>query len=214
MRRSFRLSLAALSVSTFAAPLHAAAAPRQGLTHRYHRARTRQPRRLGIASALCGDDQLRRQIEQVWRDPVKPDRHARGLRGERRCARPRAPALPEGVAEISRSNCSGCHDFTANSDRSIVRGRPIAKRGTGPAAALAASIRNGSHGSWGGGSMPPHPRHDGRAGGRHCAMDHDSRPAIRPFNIRSARAAHSAWRRAASRGRVPAWCCPHTTQAR
>jgi cytochrome c len=62
--------------------------------------------------------------------------------------------LPDGVAEIGRSNCTGCHDFAANSAGPSFAA--IAKRG-GAAAALAVSIRNGSHGKWGGGSMPPHP---------------------------------------------------------
>jgi cytochrome c551/c552 len=62
--------------------------------------------------------------------------------------------LPDGVAEIGRSNCTGCHDFTANSAGPSFAA--IARRG-GPAATLAASIRNGSHGKWSGGSMPPHP---------------------------------------------------------
>jgi cytochrome c len=63
-------------------------------------------------------------------------------------------ALPDGIAEIGRSNCTGCHDFTANLAGPSFAA--IAKRG-GPAATLAASIRNGSHGKWGSGSMPPHP---------------------------------------------------------
>ena len=64
----------------------------------------------------------------------------------------------EGVAEISRSNCTGCHDFNASSAgpsfaaiSNRYAGKPTA------VALLADHIRNGSHGSWGAGRMPPHP---------------------------------------------------------
>lgn len=69
-----------------------------------------------------------------------------------------AAALPDGVAEISRSNCTGCHDFTSNSAGPSFAA--IGKRYAGKSSAvamLADHIRNGSHGAWGGGSMPPHP---------------------------------------------------------
>jgi len=70
----------------------------------------------------------------------------------------KAGPLPEALVQISRSNCSGCHDFTANSAGPSFAA--IGKRYAGQAAAvgmLAGHIRNGSHGSWGSGSMPPHP---------------------------------------------------------
>jgi cytochrome c551/c552 len=70
----------------------------------------------------------------------------------------KAGTLPEALVQISRSNCSGCHDFTANSAGPSFAA--IGKRYAGQASAvgmLAAHIRNGSHGSWGGGGMPPHP---------------------------------------------------------
>lgn len=69
----------------------------------------------------------------------------------------RAP-LAEGVAQISRSNCTGCHDFNANSAGPSFAA--IAARYAGKpnaVAMLADHIRNGSHGAWGGGNMPPHP---------------------------------------------------------
>ncbi|MGN6374645.1 MAG: c-type cytochrome [Sphingomonas sp.] len=70
----------------------------------------------------------------------------------------RAPALPEGLVQISQSNCMGCHDFAAAS--SAPSFAAIAKRYAGHANAatmLAGHIRNGSSGAWGGGMMPPHP---------------------------------------------------------
>jgi cytochrome c551/c552 len=70
----------------------------------------------------------------------------------------RAEPLPDALVEISRSNCSGCHDFTASSagPSFAAIGKRYAGRG-GAAALLADHIRNGSRGGWGGGSMPPHP---------------------------------------------------------
>ena len=71
---------------------------------------------------------------------------------------PHPAPLTEGVAEISRSNCTGCHDFKANSAgpsfaaiSNRYAGKPTA------VALLADHIRSGSHGSWGAGRMPPHP---------------------------------------------------------
>ena len=70
----------------------------------------------------------------------------------------RAEPVPQALVEISRSNCMGCHDFTASSAGPSFAA--IGKRYGGKAAAvalLAGHIRNGSSGAWGGGSMPPHP---------------------------------------------------------
>lgn len=70
----------------------------------------------------------------------------------------RAPPLPEGLVQISQSNCMGCHDFAAAS--SAPSFAAIAKRyagHVGAATMLAGHIRNGSSGTWGGGMMPPHP---------------------------------------------------------
>lgn len=70
---------------------------------------------------------------------------------------PIAGVLPEGLVQIAQSNCTGCHDFEASSAGPSFAA--IAKRYSGHASAtatLAAHIRNGSSGSWGG-NMPPHP---------------------------------------------------------
>ncbi|MET0307457.1 MAG: c-type cytochrome [Sphingomonas sp.] len=70
----------------------------------------------------------------------------------------RARPLPQALVDITQSNCTGCHDFNANSGGPSFAA--IGKRYTGQAAAistLAAHIRNGSRGAWGAGSMPPHP---------------------------------------------------------
>ncbi|HEU4959295.1 MAG TPA: c-type cytochrome [Sphingomonas sp.] len=70
----------------------------------------------------------------------------------------RAEPLPPALVAIGRSNCMGCHDFTASSAGPSFAA--IGKRYAGNAAAiaqLADHIRNGSNGAWGGGSMPPHP---------------------------------------------------------
>lgn len=68
------------------------------------------------------------------------------------------PDLPDALVQISRSNCTGCHDFAANSSAPSFTaiGKRYAGR-AGAAAMLANHIRDGSHGSWGSGSMPPHP---------------------------------------------------------
>jgi len=71
---------------------------------------------------------------------------------------PHPAPLAEGVAEISRSNCTGCHDF--NSSSAGPSFAAISKRYNGKPSAvamLADHIRNGSHGGWGAGRMPPHP---------------------------------------------------------
>jgi cytochrome c551/c552 len=70
----------------------------------------------------------------------------------------RASPLPDALVQISQSNCTGCHDFTASSAGPSFAA--IGKRYSGKvnaAAILAAHIRNGSSGAWGGGTMPPHP---------------------------------------------------------
>lgn len=70
----------------------------------------------------------------------------------------RAPTLPDALVQISQSNCTGCHDFAASSAGPSFAA--IGKRYAGNAnavAMLAAHIRNGSSGAWGGGTMPPHP---------------------------------------------------------
>ena len=70
----------------------------------------------------------------------------------------RPAALPEALVQISRSNCTGCHDFTATSagPSFAAIGKRYAAQ-PGAVATLAEHIRSGSRGSWGGGSMPPHP---------------------------------------------------------
>jgi cytochrome c551/c552 len=70
----------------------------------------------------------------------------------------RGTSLPDALVEISQSNCTGCHDFDASSAGPSFAA--IGKRYAGQAGAvakLAGHIRGGSHGDWGGGSMPPHP---------------------------------------------------------
>jgi cytochrome c551/c552 len=66
-------------------------------------------------------------------------------------------SLPQGLVEISRSNCMGCHDFAARavgpSYAAIGKRYPEAAS----AAQLADHIRNGSAGAWGTTRMPPHP---------------------------------------------------------
>jgi cytochrome c551/c552 len=79
-----------------------------------------------------------------------PDADAPSARG--------AVPLPQGLIDLAQSNCTGCHDFNANSGGPSFAA--IGKRYAGQAAAtatLAAHIRNGSKGAWGGGTMPPHP---------------------------------------------------------
>jgi cytochrome c len=66
-------------------------------------------------------------------------------------------ALPQGLVEISQSNCMGCHDFQAKSVgpsyAAIGKRYPEASS----VALLADHIRNGSAGAWGTTRMPPHP---------------------------------------------------------
>jgi cytochrome c len=70
----------------------------------------------------------------------------------------RVSALPEALVEISQSNCTGCHDFAANSAGPSFAAVSQRYTGKGNAAAiLAAHIRSGSSGAWGAGTMPPHP---------------------------------------------------------
>ena len=69
----------------------------------------------------------------------------------------RSTPLPEALALISQSNCTGCHDFTASSAGPSFAA--IGNRYSGKpnaTALLAGHIRNGSRGSWGSGAMPPH----------------------------------------------------------
>jgi cytochrome c551/c552 len=66
--------------------------------------------------------------------------------------------LPQALIDITESNCTGCHDFNANSGGPSFAA--MGKRYAGQATAittLAAHIKNGSKGVWGGGTMPPHP---------------------------------------------------------
>jgi cytochrome c551/c552 len=66
--------------------------------------------------------------------------------------------LPQGLIDLTQSNCIGCHDFNANSGGPSFAA--IGKRYAGQSAAvatLAVHIKNGSKGVWGGGTMPPHP---------------------------------------------------------
>jgi cytochrome c551/c552 len=70
----------------------------------------------------------------------------------------RAMPLPQALVDITQSNCTGCHDFNASAAGPSFAA--IGKRYAGQGAAvatLASHIRNGSHGVWGAGSMPPHP---------------------------------------------------------
>lgn len=66
--------------------------------------------------------------------------------------------LPQALVDITQSNCTGCHDFNASSGGPSFAA--MGKRYAGQPAAigtLAAHIKNGSKGVWGGGTMPPHP---------------------------------------------------------
>lgn len=70
-----------------------------------------------------------------------------------------ASPLPEALVQISQSNCTGCHDFTASSAAPSFSA--ISRRYAGKAnlsAILASHIRNGSSGTWGRSTMPPHPQ--------------------------------------------------------
>lgn len=154
MRRLVRLSLAASSVSTFAALLHAAAAPAGGgltvdITSPATGSRVAWGSQAPYAISVSYEGKSSKLGEIPSNQIVLRAAYAANAD-----AASGAAALPDGVAEISRSNCSGCHDFTASSAAPAFAA--IGKRG-GAAATLAAHIRNGSHGNWGGGSMPPHP---------------------------------------------------------
>ena len=150
------LSVVALAASTFAALLHAAA-PSQGLS-------------VDIASPAVGSrapwgsqvpyavtvsyDGKSTKFGEIPSNQVV----LRAVFAANADSAPAAGVLPDGVAEISRSNCSGCHDFAAASagPSFAAIARRYAGKG-GAAATLADHIRNGSHGAWGGGTMPPHP---------------------------------------------------------
>jgi cytochrome c len=70
----------------------------------------------------------------------------------------RSATIPQALVDMTQSNCMGCHDFNASSGGPSFAA--IGKRYAGQpatAATLAAHIRNGSRGTWGSGSMPPHP---------------------------------------------------------
>ena len=146
------LSLAALSASAFAALVHAAA-PATGLivdiTSPAPGSHFAWGSQAPYAATVSYDGKSSKFGEIPSSQIV-----VRAAFADNVDAAPSAAPLPDGVAEISRSNCTGCHDFIASSAGPSFAA--IAKRGA-PAATLAASIRNGSHGKWGGGSMPPHP---------------------------------------------------------
>jgi cytochrome c len=74
-----------------------------------------------------------------------------------KAATAQSDALPQGLVEISRSNCTGCHDFAAKAVGPSYA--DIGKRYPVPSsiALLADHIRNGSAGMWGSTRMPPHP---------------------------------------------------------
>ena len=70
----------------------------------------------------------------------------------------RKDALPDALIDITRSNCTGCHDFSASAAGPSFSA--IARRYAGKAAAaskLVSHIKNGSSGIWSEGVMPPHP---------------------------------------------------------
>jgi cytochrome c551/c552 len=84
-------------------------------------------------------------------------RAASAANADAAAARP-SGLLNEGLIQIAQSNCTGCHDFAANSAGPSFTA--IGKRYAGQKGAsetLAAHIRGGSKGSWGPASMPPHP---------------------------------------------------------
>ncbi|WP_066824770.1 c-type cytochrome [Sphingomonas mali] len=96
----------------------------------------------------------------------------------------RAAPLPQALADITRSNCMGCHDFNASSGGPSFAA--IGKRYAGqPAAAatLAAHIRDGSRGAWGSGSMPPHPDLAPAQAGAiaNWILTHGTDPAVRYY---------------------------------
>lgn len=160
MKRVLGLSIAAIAASSFAFLLHAAPpAPATGLSvditspaDRSHAAWNAQT---PYAAVVSYDGKSTKYGELpanavVLRATYVADADAPSTRNV-------AP-LSEGIAQISQSNCMGCHDFTASSAGPSFAA--IAKHYAGNAAAvatLADHIRNGSSGAWGGGAMPPHP---------------------------------------------------------
>jgi cytochrome c551/c552 len=158
--RQSALVIAAIAASSFAILLHAAApAPNQGLEVNITSPadRSHHPWNSQVAYAVTAsyDGKSTKFGELPANDVVL--RASYVADAESQTAR-RASALPEGLVQISQSNCMGCHDFAASSAGPSFAA--IGKRYGGKANAasmLAAHIRSGSSGAWGPGKMPPHP---------------------------------------------------------
>lgn len=157
--KTIGLSVAALSASSFAVLLHAAPTTRSGLnvdiTSPADRSRSPWNAQAPYAVTVSYDGKSTKYGELPANAVVLRATYA--ANADAPSAR-NAGALAEGVAAISRSNCMGCHDFTASSAGPSFAA--IGKRYTGQANAvstLANHIRGGSSGAWGGAAMPPHP---------------------------------------------------------
>ena len=159
MLKTIGLSIAALSASSFAVLLHAAPAAPGGLTVDITTPadRSRLPwNAQGAYAVTVSYDGKSTRYGEIPADAVVL--RATSLADAGAPSARNAAPLPEGVARISQSNCMGCHDFAASSAGPSFAA--IGKRYAGRSnavATLAAHIRNGSSGAWGGGTMPPHP---------------------------------------------------------
>lgn len=159
MKLKLGWGIAALSASSFAVLLHAATPSSHGLsvdiTSPADHSRLAWNAQGSYAVTVSYDGKSSKYGEipsnaVLLRTTYAADANAPAIR--------RAAPIPQALIEISRSNCMGCHDFTASSAGPSFAA--IGKRYAGNAAAvalLAGHIRNGSSGAWGGGSMPPHP---------------------------------------------------------
>jgi cytochrome c551/c552 len=158
--RHSALVIAAIAASSFAILLHAAApAPNQALEVDITSPadRSHQPWNSQVAYAVTAtyDGKSTKFGELPSNDVVLRATYVADA--DSQTAR-RASALPEGLMQISQSNCMGCHDFAASSAGPSFAA--IGKRYGAKAnatAMLAAHIRSGSSGAWGAGRMPPHP---------------------------------------------------------
>lgn len=152
------LSFAAVSASSFALLLHAA--PPNGrlqvdITAPADRSRRPWGSQVPYAVTASYDGKSTKFGELPGNDVVVratyvPDTSAQAARS--------STPLPEALIQMSQSNCTGCHDFTAAAAGPSFSAIGQRYKGKGGAAAtLAAHIRNGSRGDWGAGTMPPHP---------------------------------------------------------
>lgn len=157
--KTIGLSVAALSASSVAVLLHAAPAASTGLTiditNPTDRSRLPWNAQAPYAVTVSYDGKSTRYGELPANAVVLRATYVANADAP---SAPSASALPQGVARISQSNCMGCHDFAASSAGPSFAA--IGKRYAGrpnAVATLAAHIRGGSSGAWGGGAMPPHP---------------------------------------------------------